>query len=1080
MATIKLPNIQQLISNQDGNYIWQFYKKSQIIEQYQVISNNPLVIASNSVEYLLTSNQNEIIPEDYQYVLYTSKKPTRKNINNGSLKIKRWLKHPDFRELLPNEVTISWYNGFHFINEDESNKIKGLRPPQMGALYSILAHSQNPDDRGIIVLPTGTGKTETMLATLIANQCNKLLVTVPSDSLRTQIAEKFITLGLLKDFGIVDDSCLNPIVGIINNSFSSIENLNEFISKVNVIVTTMDMLTGWTNDEKNLLVENISHFFVDEAHHSEAKTWNEFIRRFDKGKVFLFTATPYRNDGKALQGKFLYNFSLKQAQEQYYYKKIKFLPIREYNKKKADERIAEKAVAKLREDIANGNNHIIMARCVNKNRAKEVFEYYKQYNDLNPILIYTGISGLSHRIESIKRKEHHIIVCVNMLGEGFDLPELKIAAIHDERQSLPITLQFIGRFTRTSYNELGEASFITNIAYPPIMQELDELYAKDADWNLILPRLNENATQKEIDLKNFLDGFRNLDNSKIPFQNIRPAMSTIVYRNNTDTWSPGNWKNGIEGIETYEHQFSTHNQNTLVIILGKIDKVDWGDFETVQNLEWHMIVVFWDLRPNINRVFINTSIKGLDSKRMLDSIFDDENIRIDGMNVFRVFHNVKRLSLYNVGARKGIGRDITFQSYFGKDVQDGIKLLEQGTLIKNNIFGIGHKEGEKISLGCSVKGKIWSYLRGNLSELTSWCKEVGEVLEDETIDPNTVLKNTLKIEKISHRPNIMPIAIDWHPDMYIYPENRYCITINGCRYDLSDSELSIVERDIAETLQFSFDTVDYHIVFELVLGECTVDGQKDYFHKINKITNIDAAISFGAHNQNLEDFFQTFTPIIWFADESQLFQNNYIELREEVDPIPINNIVIDSWVGVSLDKESQDIHPYIQDSIQYYFINKIKDSFDIVYDDDGKGEIADIIGIKDSEFQIDVHLYHLKYALNGQVSNNINNFYQVCGQAQKSLNWKNKKGKDFFDHLFTRKTKTLNGFSCSRIVKGTEEQLEDLLNAAKWTKGMKFHIYIVQPSLSKANASDDILRLLGVTHHYLHTVGNVELIVYSS
>ncbi|KAA6334004.1 UvrABC system protein B [termite gut metagenome] len=681
MAAINLPNIQKLISNQDGNSIWQFYKKGQIIEQYQVISNSPFVITSNSVEYFLTSNQNEIIPEGYQYVLHTSKKPTRKNINNGSLKIKRWLKHPNFGELSPNEVTISWYNGFHFISEDESNGIKGLRPPQMGALYSILAHNQNPDDRGIIVLPTGTGKTETMLATLIANQCQKLLVTVPSDSLRTQIAEKFITLGLLKDFSIVDDRCLNPIVGIINNSFSSIENLNEFISKANVIVTTMDMLTGWTNDEKNLLVENISHFFVDEAHHSEAKTWNEFISRFDKEKVFLFTATPYRNDGKTLQGKFLYDFSLKQAQEQHYYKKINFLPIREYNKKKADERIAEKAVAKLREDIANGNNHIIMARCVNKNRAKEVFEYYKQYKDLNPILIYTGISGLLHRIESIKRKEHHIIVCVNMLGEGFDLPELKIAAIHDERQSLPITLQFIGRFTRTSYNELGEASFITNIAYPPIMQELDELYAKDADWNLILPRLNENATQKEIDLKNFLDGFRNLDNSKIPFQSIRPAMSTIVYRNNTDTWNPDNWENGIEGIETYEHQFSTHNKNTLVIILGKINKVDWGDFETVQNLEWHMIVVFWDLRPNINRVFINTSIKGLDSKRMLDSLFDGNVIKIDGMNVFRVFHNVKRLSLYNVGARKGIGRDITFQSYFGKDVQDGIKLLEQGTLI---------------------------------------------------------------------------------------------------------------------------------------------------------------------------------------------------------------------------------------------------------------------------------------------------------------------------------------------------------------------------------------------------------------
>ena len=47
-----------------------------------------------------------------------------------------------------------------------------------------------------------------------------------------------------------------------------------------------------------------------------------------------------------------------------------------------------------------------------------------------------------------------------MLGEGFDLPELKIAAFHDVKKSLPITLQFAGRFTRTSRdNNLGKASF---------------------------------------------------------------------------------------------------------------------------------------------------------------------------------------------------------------------------------------------------------------------------------------------------------------------------------------------------------------------------------------------------------------------------------------------------------------------------------------------------------------------------------------------------------------------------------------------------------------------------------------------
>lgn len=70
-------------------------------------------------------------------------------------------------------------------------------------------------------------------------------------------------------------------------------------------------------------------------------------------------------------------------------------------------------------------------------------------------------------------------------------------------------------------------------------------------------------------------------------------------------------------------------------------------------------------------------------------------------------------------------------------------------------------------------------------------------------------------------------------------------------------------------------------------------------------------------------------------------------------------------------------------------------------------EISDIIRMNDSDEVIDIHLFHLKYAKGGIVSNNIDNFYQVCGQAQKSLKWKHSEGKEFFNHLFRRKKKTL-------------------------------------------------------------------------
>jgi superfamily II DNA or RNA helicase len=1077
---LDLPKVLKLVFENRGNEIWQYFGCEFSLDNIQIISINPFIIESSGNNYLLTSNADDDNIDGSDYVILTSKKPTRSDFSKGKLKLKRWLKHPLFQSPTPKEVTSTWTDSFKFIKENESANIKGLRPPQLGALYSILAHIQNPEDKAIVVMPTGTGKTETMLATLIANSCERLLISVPSDSLRTQISDKFITLGLLKEFGIVDAACLNPIVGIINHGFSNAVELQDFVSKCNAVVSTMSLLTEFSVQQKALLNNSFSHFFVDEAHHSEAETWKELIEKFDPHKVVLFTATPFRNDGKSLQGKIIFNFSLRRAQEQGYYKTINYLPIREYNRKIADEKIAEKAVQQLKTDILDGYNHILMARCMSKPRAKEVFAYYEKYPEYKPVLVYTGISGLSDKIEAIKRGEHSIIVCVNMLGEGFDLPSLKIAAIHDERQSLPVTLQFIGRFTRTSYHLLGNASFITNTAYPPIHEELDQLYARNADWNLLLPRLNANATQKEINIKEFLEGFGNLDNSVIPFAQINPALSTIIYKTNVHEWRPAKhyWEELFIG---YDHVFSaTNHTDTLVIILGKIEQIEWGSFETVQNLKWDIIIIHWDLRPGLNRIFLNTSLKQYLAKELLEKIFGEGNVSlITGMCVFRIFHNVNRLSLFNVGTRKGIGQDITFQSYFGKGVQDGIKLLEQGTLIKNNIFGVGYKAGEKVSLGCSVKGKIWSYQRGNLDELIKWCKTIGEVVEDETIDPNVVLQHTLAIEKLGHRPvDAMPILIDWHPEMYENIESRYHLNINGNLINFENVELNLLNPDLHQPLQFSVDTENISVRFQINID--TNPQTNETFYEIVQLTNEVCLIQYGNKNENLLHFFQFNVPTIWFADGSQLFGNLYVKLKNRPDLIHQDSIIGDDWTGVSIERESQGIAPYIQDSIQYYFIEKIKDNFQIVYDDDGKGEIADIIGINDTGDVIDVHLYHLKYASEGNINNNIGNFYQVCGQAQKSLKWKHKDGREIFTHLFKRKTKTLNGNSCSRIVKGTEGDLENLLEQAKWTKAIRYHMYIVQPSLSKANASDDILLLLGNVQHCLATVGDIDLLVYTS
>ena len=65
----------------------------------------------------------------------------------------------------------SWREKFKFQEEvrDATGVIQlGLRPPQIGALHAALAHWSVSTKPATIVMPTGTGKTETMLALMVA------------------------------------------------------------------------------------------------------------------------------------------------------------------------------------------------------------------------------------------------------------------------------------------------------------------------------------------------------------------------------------------------------------------------------------------------------------------------------------------------------------------------------------------------------------------------------------------------------------------------------------------------------------------------------------------------------------------------------------------------------------------------------------------------------------------------------------------------------------------------------------------------------------------------------------------------
>lgn len=490
---------------------------------------------------LISKVKRQVIPDGFDDALYPSGNNrfswSRKHENAGIKWEEIFSRRQDAAALLQNKFTFVEEER----NRDLSIKTPGLRSPQIGAIYAALAHWRMSSDVGTIVLPTGTGKTDCMIALMAIQRPTCLLVVVPTDALRSQLAEKFMSFGVLVQNGLLPDDVTYPIVGVLKTGFKSHKEIEVFCKACNIIVTTMPLLSKFSELEQKLLASHCGSLFIDEAHHVKAVTWSRLRAQFTGKPILQFTATPYRNDGQHVDGRIIFNYPLRMAQADGYFNKLVLKEL--WNYVDVDESVAKAAIDQLVSDLDRGFDHIVMARASSISRAEDLKAIYDGLGqDYLPVVVHSGLKQkeLTARLAQLYARQSRIAICVSMFGEGFDFPELKIAAIHDIHQSLAVTIQFTGRFTRSN-PRVGDATIIVNRADDKIDVSLRELYAEGggADWNRILTKLTEGATDSQINKQIFYESFAS-QFPPVAIQNVTPKMSTVVYRMQQNKWQPFN------------------------------------------------------------------------------------------------------------------------------------------------------------------------------------------------------------------------------------------------------------------------------------------------------------------------------------------------------------------------------------------------------------------------------------------------------------------------------------------------------------------------------------------------------------
>jgi len=1028
-----------------------------------------LAVLDSGERFIVTSRASCARPPDVSGVLTL-----------GAAGSTRWLSHVVLEEAraqlaregpsaLRNAVAESWPHRFTYRRErlGVNNEIveEGLRPPQLGALFAVGAHWSLHNNAATVVMPTGTGKTETMLATLVALTPGIVLVVVPSVPLRDQTARKFISLGLLYKLRLVPADFPRPVVGIITRRPQSAEDLAIF-DECNVVIGTASSLGQGTAVALGPQVAaKTDSLIVDEAHHVAARTWSEFRKHFDGRRVLQFTATPFRRDGKLVDGDVIYTYPLRRAQQDKYFKAISFEPVWELDSDRSDEAIASAAVERLQRDRGLGLNHLVMARCESIERAREVHRIYSTLApEACPIQVHSESSTTGPDLARLRAGQSQIAVCVDMLGEGFDLPQLKIAAIHDTHKSLAVLLQFAGRFTRVAGSDIGDATAIANIANQEVSFALERLYSEDADWNHLLSEASSEAVQEHAELVQFLRHSTRLDDAEshdaVPISSslLRPKFSVAVYR--ATAFQPKQFFRAIGDNQHVAAAWLNERSGTLYFVTRAEAPVQWSRSKELRDRQWDLYVVHHD--PARELVYIHSSDKSTLHEALAKAVTNDTATLVSGDQVFRALGGIARLKFQNIGVKKHGRRNLRYAMYTGADVTEALSVSQRVGSIKANLSGTGFRDGKQVSVGCSYKGRVWSKDQGPIRKFLTWSEEVGKLLLDQNIATDNIIQNVLIPKELISLPDRVVLAIDWPHELLAQSEDRVLISDDTTEVPQSLVELRFDRSDVrANSIHFTVSGGTLSAEYALVVG-----GPRGFC--VERRAGPALRIRVGRRDTPLEEYLGDYPPLVMFVDMAELDGNLLYEPTQARElTLPPDRFEPWDWTGVDIRKESMWSDGRMRlDSIQGKAAEHYRTGgFTIVFDDDASGEAADLVCAKEEANRIRLALVHCKFTTRTDAGERVKDVVEVCSQAVRAGKWV-ADFKRLCRHVAGRENRLRSPERPTRFITGSAAQLNSLLRASRF-KPVQTEIVIVQPGLSQRACTQEQMAVLAAAYSYL-------------
>ena len=358
---------------------------------------------------------------------------------------------------------------------------QNLRDPQVDGWLCTRQHFRNSSEHAILQIPVGCGKTGLMALLPFGVAQGRVLVIAPNLEIRRGISSAFDIAGsdcFWSSTRVLTEVNHGPYTAVLDGHNANIhdcENSHIVVTNIQQLASRADRwLSAFPIDFFDLIM-------VDEGHHNVARSWERVFERFPNAKVVSLTATPFRGDGREIVGEVVYTYPFRTAMLRGYIKQIRAVNVApqeiSFTYRGDSKRHTLEEVLLLRDEdwfsrgVAlslecnrsivdasiqwleylrqTGTFHQLIAVACSVDHARQVRSLYTE-RGLNAHEIHSNMAAdeIEDVLNDLRRNRIDCIVQVRMLGEGFDHPNLSVAAIFQPFRSLSPYIQFVGRVMR--------------------------------------------------------------------------------------------------------------------------------------------------------------------------------------------------------------------------------------------------------------------------------------------------------------------------------------------------------------------------------------------------------------------------------------------------------------------------------------------------------------------------------------------------------------------------------------------------------------------------------------------------------